>query len=101
MRDLINERSPNGKPLVPQSTNMQTWAKQIDLMIRCDAREPPEIERVIRWCQQDQFWRSNIMSTGKLREKYATLLDKMSAEDEGESYLQRRLKELEEEEAKQ
>lgn len=80
LRDLINARSPTGKPLVPEKTNLQTWARQIDLMIRLDARDPPEIEAVIRWCQSDPFWRSNIMSTAKLREKYGTLVDRMNGD---------------------
>jgi len=28
---------------------------------------------LIRWCQRDNFWKSNILSTQKLREKYEQL----------------------------
>ena len=43
---------------VPKNTpeGLSGWAKHIDLMIRIDNRDPPEIERLIRWCQQDRFW---------------------------------------------
>lgn len=57
--------------------NIQTWAKDIDLMIRLDKREPSEIQKVIEWCQQDIFWQGNVLSTAKLREKYDQLTDKM------------------------
>lgn len=79
LRDLINARS-NGTPIVPEKTNMQTWAKEIDRMIRLDKRTPEDIEAVIRFSQRDKFWQSNILSTGKLREKFPQLFLKMDAE---------------------
>jgi hypothetical protein len=65
----IRERNPNHK-----QPNMQTWARQIDLMIRCDARDPEDIRRVIEWAQHDKFWQDNILSTTKLREQFDQLL---------------------------
>jgi len=47
------------------------------LMLRIDKREVEEIKQVIRWCQQDEFWRTNILSTSKLREQYDALVVKM------------------------
>lgn len=57
--------------------NIQTWALHIDKLIRIDKRDPFEIEKIIRWCQIDNFWHSNILSTAKLREKYPQLKSKM------------------------
>jgi len=57
--------------------NFQLWAKHIDLMIRIDKRDPKDIKDVIDWCQSDSFWIPNILSTGKLREKFDTLYSKM------------------------
>lgn len=59
--------------------NLQTWAGQIDLMIRRDKRTESEISEVIKWCQQDSFWQGNILSTKKLREKYDQLTMKMKS----------------------
>lgn len=59
--------------------NIQSWAKDIDLMIRIDKRVPSEISTVIEWCQQDQFWQSNILSVGKLRKQYDQLKAKMQS----------------------
>ena len=57
--------------------NIQSWARHIDLMIRVDKRTPEDIEAVVRWCQQDSFWKSNILSTSKLRQKFDQLTAKM------------------------
>ena len=65
---LILARKPDFK-----RPNLQSWAKHIDRMIRLDRRTPERIEQVIRWCQQDSFWQSNILSTEKLREKFDQL----------------------------
>ena len=50
--------------------------KNIDavrLMLDRDGYTADQIERAIRWCQADEFWRANILSASKLREKYEQL----------------------------
>lgn len=64
---LIQERDPKAK------ANLQSWAVHVDRLIRIDGRQPDEIEQVVRWCQNDDFWQANILSTSKLREKYTQL----------------------------
>lgn len=49
------------------------WLKTARLMLDVDKRTEEQIERAIRWCQGDEFWRSNVMSMPKLREKYDQL----------------------------
>jgi len=63
--------------------NLQTWSLQIDLMIRIDKRTPDKIKEVIRWCQRDTFWQSNILSTKKLRTQYDQLLINMKSKPRG------------------
>jgi hypothetical protein len=58
--------------------NLQKWAQHINLMIRKDKRSYEEIESVIRWSQENQFWRNNILSTRKLREKFDRLALQMT-----------------------
>ena len=65
-------RNPNHK-----KPNLQTWAKDIDLMLRIDSRTPEDIRRVIKWCQADTFWQSNILSAAKLRKQFDQLWLKM------------------------
>lgn len=62
----------------PQSESQrQRWAKDFDLMIRRDKIDADDIAEVIEWCQKDSFWRSNILSGKKLRDKYQQLRMKM------------------------
>ena len=72
---LIRERKPDFK-----EPNLQRWAREIDLMIRIDKRKPEKIEKVIRWCQTNDFWQNNILSTQKLRKHYDQLTLKMVSE---------------------
>jgi hypothetical protein len=74
----IISRNPNHK-----KPNLQTWARDIDRMIRIDHRTPQDIRTVIEWCQADTFWQSNILSTAKLREKFDQLTAKMGGVKKG------------------
>ena len=49
------------------------WHDAARLMLDRDGRTEQEIHGAIDWCQQDEFWRSNILSMPKLREKYDQL----------------------------
>ena len=73
--EKILSRNPNHK-----RPNLQTWAKDVDRMIRIDHRAPEEIRDVIKWCQADTFWQNNILSTAKLRSKFDQLRLKMKAD---------------------
>ncbi|HEY0087807.1 MAG TPA: hypothetical protein VGB37_03130 [Candidatus Lokiarchaeia archaeon] len=69
----ILKRKPDFK-----KPNLQTWAKQIELMIKNDNRDKNNIKRVILWCQQDNFWQNNILSASKLRFQFDALELKMN-----------------------
>jgi hypothetical protein len=71
---LILERRPTFK-----KPSLSTWAKTVDLMLSKDNRTSEEIKAVIVWCQQDPFWRNNVLSMKKLREKFDQLCLKMEA----------------------
>jgi hypothetical protein len=60
--------------------DIQKWAGEVDRMIRLDDRTPEEITKVIQWCQAETFWRKNILSTSKLREKFDQLQANMGQE---------------------
>ena len=74
--DLILARYSNFK-----KPDLNKWSLQIDRMIRLDKRKADDIESVIKWCQDNDFWKNNILSTAKLRKQYDQLKLKM---DEGE-----------------
>ncbi|MEY9980443.1 hypothetical protein [Lysinibacillus sp. RC79] len=60
--------------------NMNTWADSIRLMMEQDNRTVEQIEYLIDWSQENQFWKSNILSTKKLREKATTLIRQIKAD---------------------
>lgn len=49
------------------------WINDARLMLDHDGRSVEEVHRLIDWCQDSEFWRPNVMSIGKLREKYDTI----------------------------
>lgn len=76
--EKILSRNPNFK-----KPNLQSWALHIDQMIRIDERAVEDIQYVIEWSQEDEFWQNNILSTGKLREKFDQLYLKMGNNENG------------------
>ena len=51
----------------------RAWLDAARLLLERDGRAPEEAERVLRWCQADEFWRGNILSLPKFRDKYDQL----------------------------
>lgn len=49
------------------------WRDAARLLLDKDGRTVEQVIRAIDWCQTDDFWRSNILSMPKLREKYDQL----------------------------
>lgn len=56
------------------------WRTEARRLIDLDGRTPDQIIRAIDWCQSDAFWRANVLSMPKLREKYDQL--RLAAERE-------------------
>jgi hypothetical protein len=69
LANLPDARMPKATP-----EGLAGWCDHIDKMIRLDKRGPTEIRDVIIWCQHDLFWRSNILSPKKLRDKWEQLV---------------------------
>ena len=61
----------NSKAKTP--ADITKWATDIDRMIRIDHITPDEIKFIIEFSQNDSFWCANILSAGKLRDKYDQL----------------------------
>ncbi|MDU0963588.1 MAG: hypothetical protein E7A67_01075 [Peptostreptococcus anaerobius] len=66
--ELIKKNNPKFK-----QPNLNNWCGYVDKMLRIDRRSVADIETVIRWCQQDDFWHKNILSTDKLRKQFDKL----------------------------
>lgn len=50
--------------------NYQLWADDIRKMVELDGRTEQQVQGMIDWSQSDDFWKTNILSAKKLREKY-------------------------------
>lgn len=80
---LDSELRSNGVKKIPKrtKTNIDSMRRLIDV----DGYTAEQIARIIRWCQQDAFWKANILSASKLREKYEQL--RLRANEEREKRL--------------
>ena len=79
----------NKRAQVPKSSpqDMEKWATELDRLNRLGpvgAKESEEkgytwdeIKEIIDWCQDHNFWKSNILSAGKLREQIVKLENQM------------------------
>lgn len=75
LADLMLANDPGAKA----RPDTKAWRDPMRLLLDRDDRAPDLVERVIRWSQADNFWRSNILSPGKLREQFPQLVLKMQA----------------------
>lgn len=71
LAEYLAERIENNGSKKPSVT--ETWVKEFRLMMERDDRTYEEIRYIIDWCQNDSFWRSNILSPSKLRAKFDQL----------------------------
>lgn len=67
LADLI-ESNGSKRPTVGKG-----WLDAARLLLDTDHRPMAEALALIQWCQADPFWRGNILSMPKFREKYDTL----------------------------
>lgn len=76
--DLLDEKlRENDVRKLPRRNKANLDAMR--LMLDRDKREPSEIASIIVWCQQSDFWKANVMSATKLREKYEQLRLQMNS----------------------
>ena len=71
----VDSLQPNNK--TTQRAKVKTWAEPIRLMVEQDDRTYEEIWDLWKRVQKDEFWRTNILSPAKLREKFDQLSIKL------------------------
>ena len=69
----------NDKSKIP--SNLDKWLNALKLMIETDGYTFEQVEKMIDFSQGDQFWKANILSSTKLREKAGTLVLQMNRGD--------------------
>lgn len=71
IQSILND-FPNQR--VPKTENeIKKWAVHINRLQELDGMDEEKIWNTLVWTLQDSFWRTNIRSTGKFREKFQTL----------------------------
>ncbi len=70
-RHLVNRIVENGASVPP--TIGAKWRDAARLLITKDKHTVTQVRAAIDWCQGNEFWRRNILSMSKLREKYERL----------------------------
>lgn len=70
---LMRVNNPNCR--IP--TSLYTWHTEADRILRLDKKPYDEAVSVLEWSQQDNFWKTNILSMPTFREKYDKLFMQM------------------------
>ena len=75
---------------------IQSWAEEIDHLVRIDKREPERIRTVIKWLQRDihppqgmrgwKGWGTVILSPKNLREKWGQIIEQMKGTVNGQGF---------------
>ena len=76
--DRIRLNDPKAK-VADTEGQREEWANDFKLLIERDGRSIEEVCEVLIWCQENPFWRSNILSAGKLRKQFTQLKLKKEA----------------------
>jgi len=78
--DCILDQNPNSKLHACENGDREKtilhWYEDIEKLIRIDKQDPEIVEKVIKFATHDKFWKGNILSGAKLREKWDTLVVK-------------------------
>ncbi|MBA7574644.1 hypothetical protein ES695_15630 [Candidatus Atribacteria bacterium 1244-E10-H5-B2] len=51
-------------------SQLQSWCKDIDKLLRLDNANPDEVKQIIDWVVEDKFWAKNILCPASLRKQY-------------------------------
>lgn len=76
LTDLLISEIKKNNPQAKSPSNISNWRNDIRLLL-ADGYTFTQIDSMIRWAQSDDFWKSNILSAKKLREKSSTLILQM------------------------
>ncbi len=80
--DLIVKNNPSGRlgnvSEKERIEKVKSWAGDIDRLLALDKQSAEKVEAVICFSQADSFWKDNILSAKKLRDKFDQLFLKMN-----------------------
>jgi hypothetical protein len=76
LAELLYQLIKENNPAWYVNPNWNQWADDIRKIREIDNRTYEQIEFMINWCQQDDFWKQNILSPAKLRKQFNNLVVK-------------------------
>lgn len=76
-QQIMKHASDSGVDHLIAQSNMQRWADDCRKLLEIDNVNKDLIREVINFCTVDEFWKINILSARKLREKFKELAIKM------------------------
>jgi hypothetical protein len=71
---MLNKLVKVNFPFVKEKVNKKKDYEELNRLVRLDGYTYQQIEFIIKWSQQDEFWKQNIRSVSKLREKFEELV---------------------------
>ena len=66
--------------------NLQTWAKDMDAILRIDQRTEDELRKIIQFRSEDDFERKVVLSPKSLRKNFTRLVIKMNEQSTGSGW---------------
>lgn len=76
LKELILRNNPEA---TIKDSQVKNWAIEAKLMVEKEKKTIERIKEVMEWSQNSPFWRTNVLSMGKLREKWNTLTIQMKS----------------------
>lgn len=71
LKKLMLQNDPESR--TAKKANMQVWSDDMRKLVELDGRSLHQVSVVIKWSQKNDFWSTNILSPGKLRDKFDML----------------------------
>lgn len=77
---LYSECQKNDTHFKRTEKQLNAWISDFEKLHRIDGREWTEITAVLKWAKQSDFWKPNILSASKFRQKYEMLYSQMQSD---------------------
>lgn len=84
---LLSECQKTDSKFNKTEKQLDSWKADFEKLNRIDGRDWAEIRQVLLWAKADNFWSANILSAGKFREKYPTLIAQMQRNRKGKPFM--------------
>jgi hypothetical protein len=81
--DRLAELMKGNDPKAKTGEHTKLWLEAADRLIRIDERHFEEALAVLEWSQQDEFWKTNVLSMPTFRKQYPRLRMRWQVERQG------------------